>query len=171
LSLSALALKGSAPAPVMECSVEGASVDNSIHSWPIDPSAEHQHPSCFGSNHEMLLIDRALNASGLIRALKVSLNGSAFLLEIEILRRCSAAWVIAIQRPLSANVRRRLLRRSPLRPSSQLKDNWKEAQTDKTTDSLFHFYVHFTFLTGNDNGFWLFEIRTVVAWISNTARS
>jgi hypothetical protein len=119
----------------------------------------------------MLLMDRALNASGLIWALKVSLNGSAFLLEIEILRRCSAVWVIAIQRPLSTNVRRRLLRRSLLRPSSQLKDNWKEAQTDKTTDSLFHFYVHFTFLTCNDNGFGPFEIRTVVASISNTARS
>jgi hypothetical protein len=95
----------------------------------------------------MLLIDRALNASGLIWALKVSLNGSAFLLEIEILRRCSAVWVIAIQRPLSINVRRGLLRWSLLRPGSQLKDNWNEAQTDKTTDSLFHFYVHFTFLT------------------------
>jgi hypothetical protein len=155
----------------MECSVESASVDNSIHSWSIDPAAKHQHPSCFGSNHEMLLIDRALNASGLIWALKVSLNGSPFLLEIEVLRRCGAVWVIAIQRPLPANVRRRPLRRSLLRPSSQLKDNRKKAQTDKTTDSLFHFYVHFTFLTDNDNDFWPFEIRTVVAWISNTARS
>jgi hypothetical protein len=100
----------------------------------------------------MLLIDRALNASGLIWALKVSLNDGPFLLEIEILRRCGAVWVIAIQRPLSTNVRRRLLRRSLLRPSSQLKNNWKETQTEKTTDSLFHFYVHFTFLTGNYNG-------------------
>jgi hypothetical protein len=119
----------------------------------------------------MLLIDRALNTSGLIWALKVSLNSRAFLLEIEIFRRCSAVWVIAIQRPLSVNVRRRLLRRSLLRPGSQLKDNWKETQTEKTTDSLFHFYVHFTFLTDNDNDFWSFEIRIVVVWISNTARS
>jgi hypothetical protein len=95
----------------------------------------------------MLLIDRALNASRLIWALKVSLNGSAFLLEIEVFRRCGAVWVIAIQRPLSANVRRRHDRRSLLWPGSQLKDNWKEQQTDKTTDSLFHFYFHFTFLT------------------------
>jgi hypothetical protein len=100
----------------------------------------------------MLLMDRALHASGLIWALKVSLNGSAFLLEIEILRRCSAVWVIAIQRPLSADVRGRLLRRSLLRPGSQLKDNWKETQTEKNTKSPFHFYVHFTFLTDNNNG-------------------
>jgi hypothetical protein len=106
----------------------------------------------------MLLIDRALKASGLIWALKVSLNGSALLLEIEVLRRCGAVWVIAIQRPLSANIRRRLLRRSLLWPRSQLKDNRKEAQAEKATDSLFHFYVHFTFLTGNDNGLWPFEI-------------
>jgi hypothetical protein len=112
----------------------------------------------------MLLIDRALNASGLIWAFKVPLNTRAFLLEIEVFRRCGAVWVIAIQRPLSANVRRRQLRRSLLWPSSQLKDNWKEQQTDKTTDSLFHFHVHFTFLTDNDSGFWPFEIRTIVAW-------
>jgi hypothetical protein len=171
LSLGALALKGSASTPVMECSVESVSVYDSIHSWPIDPSAEHQHPSCFGSNDEMLLIDRALNASGLIWALKVSLNGSTFLLEIEVLRRSGAVWVIAIQRPLSANVRGRLLSGSLLRPSSQLKDNWKETQTEKTADSLLHFYVHFTLLAYNDYRFRLFEIRRVVVWISNTARS
>src|ERR1700733_4128182 len=98
----------------------------------------------------MLLIDRALNASRLIWALKVSLHGNAFLLEIEVFRRCGAVWIIAIQRPLSADIRRRHHRRSLLWPSSQLKDNWKETQTDKTTDSLFHFYVHFTSLTGNE---------------------
>jgi hypothetical protein len=119
----------------------------------------------------MLLIDRALNASRLMGALKVSLNGGAFLLKIEVFHRCGAVWVIAIQRPLSTHIRRRYHRRSLLWPSSQVKDNWKETQTDKTTDSLFHFYVHFTFLTGNDNGFWPFKIRTVVTWISNTARS
>jgi hypothetical protein len=80
----------------MEGSVERISLHNSIHSRAIYSSPKDKHSPRFGFYHEMLLVDGALNSSGLIWTLKVPFNGGAFLLKVEVLCRCGAVRIVAI---------------------------------------------------------------------------
>jgi hypothetical protein len=80
----------------MEGSVERISLHNSVHSRAIDSSPKDKHSSRFRFDHEVLLVDGTLNASGLIWALKVPFDGGALLLKVKVLRRCGAVRIVAI---------------------------------------------------------------------------
>src|ERR1700735_1558657 len=92
--LSMLPLKPATPPAVMESSVARISLHTSLHSWAINSSAKDKYSPCFGFYHEVLLVDGALNSSGLIWTLKVPFDGGAFLLKVEILCRCGSVWVV-----------------------------------------------------------------------------
>ena len=114
--LRTLAFKRSCAAAIVECAVVGAALHNAVHSWPINSSAKHQHLSRLGAHHQVLLVDRAFDSAGLVRALEMALNIGALLLQIKILRRCTPVGVLAVESPFARNVCRRLLRRGLLRP-------------------------------------------------------
>jgi hypothetical protein len=107
-------LECAATAPVMESSIEGATLNYSIYLRTVYSSSKNRYISRFGSYHEVPRIDRAFDASGLIHAFKVALDSATFLLEIEIFRRRGTVGIVAVQRPLSCHscgglFRRRLL--------------------------------------------------------------
>src|ERR1700742_206945 len=136
--LRALALKRSRPSTIVECSVEGAALNDSTNSRSVDSAAKDQNVAGFGTNDEMLLVDRTFDPSGLIGTLEVPFDSGAFLLEIEVFRRRASVRVVAIERPFTGDVRRQPLRWSLLRPCGGLTENHQEPQTDKTIDMLFH---------------------------------
>ena len=164
-------MKGPGACPLMKCSTECSPVHDSVHSWTIDSAAEHQDSPGFGSNHEVLLVDRALNSSRLIWPLKVPFDRRAFLLEFEILRRGASVWIIAVQCPLPGDICGRHCGWRLLGPSGQLAENCQKAQGENTKASIFHHRVDFTFLTDSkENGSpAAIRVRTVVALIGNWA--
>jgi hypothetical protein len=80
----------------MEGSVVRIPLHNSVHSRAVNSSPKDKYSPRLGFDHEMLLVDGALNSSGLIWTLKVPFNGGAFLLKVEVLCRCGAVRIVAI---------------------------------------------------------------------------
>src|SRR5579862_1470547 len=110
----------------MEGCGEGIALHDSAHSWAVDSSAEDQYLTGFGAYDEVLFVDGAFESAGLVGTLEVTLDIGAFLLKGEVLRRRRAVRVVAIERPFSFDVRRRLLRRGLLRPCGTLTENDQE---------------------------------------------
>src|SRR4249920_2445798 len=77
--LRTLAFKRSCAAAIVECAVVGAALHNAVHSWSINSSAKHQHVSRLGAHHQVLLVDRAFDSAGLVRAFEMAFNIGAIL--------------------------------------------------------------------------------------------
>ena len=93
----------------MEGAIEGVALNDATDSRPVDPPAKRQNAACFGANHEMLVLDRALDATGLIRPFEVAANHTAVLPEIKKLGRGRSVGIIAVQGPFTRNAGRGLV--------------------------------------------------------------
>lgn len=47
----------------MEGAIEGAALNDATDPRPVDPPAKRQNSTGFGTNHEMLVLDRAFDAT------------------------------------------------------------------------------------------------------------
>jgi hypothetical protein len=59
----------------MEGAIERGALNHSLNSGSVHPASKGQHISGLGSDHEVLVSDRALYTAGLIGPFEVTLNG------------------------------------------------------------------------------------------------
>jgi hypothetical protein len=105
-SLSALTLKRSGASTVVEGAMKDVPLHCPIHPWPIDSASKNKGFSGFGADDEVLVVDRAFHAPGLVGTLEVAFNRVSGLLELEILGRSTSIRVVTVERPLPGDIGR-----------------------------------------------------------------
>jgi hypothetical protein len=93
--------------------VEGSddliTLDYTCGAWAVDAATEGEDIACFGLENDVLIIDSAFNASGLIGPLEVSFDLSAVLLDLNFFGGCGPVGIVAIEVPLACGLRWRLV--------------------------------------------------------------
>jgi hypothetical protein len=70
----------------MEGAIVGVALNDALDAGSLDAPAKGQDVAGFGANDEVLIVDGAFYAAGLIRAFEVAGDRGAILLEVEVLR-------------------------------------------------------------------------------------
>jgi hypothetical protein len=122
----------------MECSRKSAPLDGSVYSRALDPSAKYERLSRIRPNDKVLQVNRAGHAAGLVRTFEVTLNAASSLLEIKILGRGGSIGVIAVQGPLTLDIRWKGLFRGLLRPCREASRYDEREIEARRTDASSH---------------------------------
>lgn len=80
-------LERSCPSPIMEGAIERVALNYAVNSRSVDPPAKRQNTASLGTNDEMLIIDGALHAAGLVGPFEMAGNDTPLLAKIEELGR------------------------------------------------------------------------------------
>jgi hypothetical protein len=88
----------------------------------VDAATEGEDIAGFGLENDVLVIDSAFNASGLIGPLEMSFDLSAVLLDLNFFGGCGPVGVVAIEVPFACGLRWRLVWGRLLRYSPKGRD-------------------------------------------------
>jgi hypothetical protein len=101
----------------------------SRHLITFDFSAEGKHVASLGAEYDVMHVDGPFNSAGLVRALEVTRQLIAILLDFDVFRRTPAIVdVLRVNPPIARDIVRRLLRRRFLRQGGAAKRDEHEDQ-------------------------------------------
>src|SRR5580704_8653884 len=94
---------------VAVCPAYGPALDRAFDAGTVYPSSKGQHSVSLRAKEDVLLINRPFQFSLLARSLVIAGDNAVLLHELHSLRALLAIWPLRVNRPISSDVRRRLL--------------------------------------------------------------
>src|ERR1700691_1260481 len=108
-SIRSLPLERSRAPAIVEGAVERIALNHALNAGSLNPPPKRQHVPGLRSNHEVLFIDRAFDAAGLVRSFEMTFDHRPLLLKVQVLGGGCSVRILAVQGPLAGNIGGQLL--------------------------------------------------------------